>query len=162
MMNGDHQCPSCKRMITVVAAVLSLFLPSCLMSKAAKKVAGRTDVGPVEAFIQREVHDPERAVRMKKVVAELKQDLKAFQAELTNLEKGYAKLNANYDATADEFRAFFTDFDEKRNDLRVKMLNAHFRLKELSTPQERQQMLKLEAEALREAAKVVTQNNATP
>lgn len=162
MITEDPQRPSFKRVTTIVAVALFLSLPSCLMSKAAKKVASRSDMGPLEAFIQKEVHDPDRAHRMKEVVAELKRDLKVFQAELTHLEKGYAKLNASYEAKPDDFMAFFTDFDAKRKDLRVKMLNAHFRLKELATSEERQRMLQLEAEALREATKGITQPTTSP
>ena len=66
------------------------------MSKAAKKVASRSDMGPLEAFIQREVRDPDRADRMKEVVAELKRDLKAFQAELDY--QGQANIAEPYDA----------------------------------------------------------------
>lgn len=162
MITEDPQRPSFKRVVTIVALALILSLPSCLMSKAAKKVASRSDMGPLEAFIQRQVHDPDRADRMKEVVVELKRNLNTFQGELTHLEKGYAKLNAKYDAKADEFMAFFRDFDAKRKDLREKMLNAHFRLKELATPDERQHMLKLEAEALREATKVIAQPTTSP
>lgn len=162
MITEDPQRPSFKRVVTIVALALILSLPSCLMSKAAKKVASRSDMGPLEAFIQRQVHDPDRADRMKEVVVELKRNLNAFQAELTQLENGYAKLNAKYDAKAGEFMAFFRDFDAKRQDLRVKMLNAHFRLKELATPDERQHILKLEAEELREATKVIAQPTTSP
>jgi len=133
----------------VLAAALLVAACSHEPKDALKPAEGVLD--ELRAAVAREVKDPDRAKQALALVDEMEQLTITANGDYKDHEARLRALNANYDATPEEFRALFRDFNARRDKREAQTLDIHRRVKALLTPQEWQELAKLREEALRKA-----------
>jgi hypothetical protein len=101
------------------------------------------------------IPEPERRAQGFELLDTMEQGL----AELNRTVEQYAaeakQLNADYDATREDFNRLMVKFNTSRKSLQQQILTAHFGIKALTTPQEWAALAKIEGKAVR---KILRQN----
>jgi len=86
------------------------------------------------------VEDSKREETLLNTIDALELDINALLAEIRNRKQGFKELNANYNASREEFDAFFDDANS-RIQLQRKQTSIQYRLiQELLTEQEQKQL----------------------
>jgi uncharacterized lipoprotein YajG len=137
------------RTLRVLFSLLLVAACSHEPKEALKPAEGVLD--ELRAAVTREVKDPNRAKQAAALVDEMEQLTIRANADYRDHEAKLRALNANYDATPDEFRALFGDFNARRDKRQAQALELNRRGKALLTLQEWQELAKLREEALRKA-----------
>jgi hypothetical protein len=88
------------------------------------------------SLIERTVKDQGKAEQVKSVVSEIVSELKASREQERAGHRWLYELNANYEATPEEFTKVLDDADNQRMQSATKILALRFRMKELMTVEE--------------------------
>jgi major membrane immunogen (membrane-anchored lipoprotein) len=142
-----------RRSEVVRAAVLAAALLVAACSHGPKETLKPAEgvLEELRAAVAREVKDPDRAKRAAALVDEMEQLTIRANADYKDHEARLRALNANYDATPEDFRALFRDFNDRRDKRQAQTLDLNRRAKALLTMQEWQELAKLREEAAQRA-----------
>lgn len=90
----------------------------------------------VAALIDKTVQDPEKAKRAQAIAADIVEEVKQSYRMNRQFHRQLYELNANYEATPEEFTKILDDMNNARMRSATKILGLRFNLKELLTAQE--------------------------
>ncbi|MBI4401616.1 MAG: hypothetical protein HY581_08285 [Nitrospirae bacterium] len=88
------------------------------------------------ALVEKTVQDPEKAKRVQGVVTELVAEVKQSYQQSREFHKKLYELNANYEATPEEFTKILDEMNNNRMRSATKILGHRFKMKEMMTAQE--------------------------
>ena len=124
--------------LNVVLLILfaALIVSACSWGSQAPPVPGEEWAGDLRSRIDRHVDDPQKKSQLMGLVDQemaifqkLAQDTATFRQKLLAVDR-------SYDSTPDDFRAVFSEFNQKRYDLRSQSMNIRFKMQALCTPEE--------------------------
>ncbi len=90
----------------------------------------------LEGLISKTVQDPQRAKQVNVLVGEIVKELKTSREQERNYHRQLYTLNANYDATPEEFSKILNDANIQRMQSSASVLSLRFKMKSLMTPEE--------------------------
>jgi hypothetical protein len=146
------------KMISIgsVCLVLLLLIVGC--SQKSKPPALESAEGAFDelrAAVRSEIKDPDKAVQgtylvdqLEHLVIEANNDRKAHYDKIWS-------LNANYDATEEEFQAAFREFNARQKNRQDRVLEINQRAKNLTTEEEWNALTKVHEEMLKKALEAV-------
>ena len=120
--------------LIIIAGILLLLLAGC--SKKAKIETTSDWLTQIKATVYDVVKDSQRAQQIVNEFEQLGQKLNAWDVYLGNYKAELDKLNADYDLSREEFRAFIAKYNTKRHALKEELLASRFKIKELATKDE--------------------------
>jgi hypothetical protein len=142
------------KMVPIGSVCLALFLIVVGCSNKPKPSAMESARGAFDdlrAAVRSVIKDPEKAAQgthlidqLESLVKEANNDRKAHDAKTWS-------LNANYDATEEEFRAAFREFNIRQEHRQDRMLEINQRAKDLTTKEEWNALAKIHKEMLKKA-----------
>jgi len=107
----------------------------------------------MKSAIQRTVSDPSR--RDKLLAADgIDAALNGHAADYGKFVEEYRRLNDAYDTPQQQVEALFARFEQQRKDSRARLLELHFQMIKLTSPQEWPAIAKVEAEMLQSSVAV--------
>ena len=129
---------------SVVIVVMSIFtLAGCMTTKNKASPEVEDQATAFDEFKEQlvlTVEDSKREEILLNTIDALELDINALLAEIKNRKQGFKELNANYNASREEFDAFFDDANRKIQ-LQRKQTSIQYRLiQELLTEQEQKQL----------------------
>jgi hypothetical protein len=130
---------------------LALLLACSHEPKPSTLVTADGALDELRAAVVREVKDPQRSRAAVALVDEMEKIVGAAHAGIQDHNAKLKALNANYDATDEDFRAAFRDFNAARNRREDQTLDLNRRAKALLTAGEWNELAKLREEAIRRA-----------
>ncbi|HEX6691420.1 MAG TPA: hypothetical protein VF110_09785 [Burkholderiales bacterium] len=134
-----------------VPLLLAALLAACSHEPKPTLAPAEGALDELRAAVVREVKDPQRARAAVALVDEMEKLVAATHAGIRAHNDKLKALNANYDATAEEFRAAFRDFNAARDRREDQTLELNRRAKALLTAGEWRELAKLREEAIRKA-----------
>jgi hypothetical protein len=138
--------------LSTAGIVLALMLLACSHApKPSALVPAEGALDELRAAVAREVRDPDRARRAVALVDEMERVTLAAHADYKDHEARLRALNANYDATEEDFRALFRAGNALRDARQAQALELNQRAKVLLTAAEWHELTKLREEAARKA-----------
>jgi len=126
--------------IMLVAVVFAVFTGSC--SKSKKGDGG--DPGPpatpwvddIRSRISENIDDPKKSSEMFALVDSLEQMLEEFDVDVQNYYRQILEVNADYNATREDFERVRSRFETRRKAARREAMALRFQLKNLATKEE--------------------------
>ena len=118
----------------IIAGILLFLLAGC--SKKAKIESTSDWLSQIKAKVYEVVKDSQRAQQIVNELEQLDQKLDAWDVYLGEYKAELDKLNADYDLTREEFRAFIAKYNTKRHAAKEEILASRFKIKELATKDE--------------------------
>lgn len=88
------------------------------------------------ALIEKTVQDPEKAKQAQGIVEEIVAEVKQSSQQNQQVRQQLYKLNANYEATPEEFTKILDDLNNNRMKTATKILGLRFKMKAMLTAQE--------------------------
>lgn len=130
-------------------AFLVVFLGTILLLLAGcsgkSKVESTSDwLAQMKKSVSDTVKDPHRTHQITHELEQVEIKMDAWNTYLVEHKSELRKLNANYDSTPEDFRAFIDSYNSKRHSLKKQLLAARFKIKELSTEDEWDDIAELE------------------
>jgi len=114
----------------------ALIVTACSRGPQAPTVPGEEWADDRRSRIERHVDDPQKKNQLMGLVDQemalfqkLAEDTGTFRQKLLAVDK-------NYDSTPDDFRAVFSEFNQKRINIRSQSMNIRFKMQALCTPEE--------------------------
>ena len=87
-------------------------------------------------LIDRTVQDPEKAKRVQGIMEEIVTEVKQLSQQNRELHRRLYELNANYEATPEQFTKILDEMNNTRMRVSMRILGKRFQMKELLSPQE--------------------------
>lgn len=131
-----------KRWQVVCGAIFGMMLMSCgghhgmAGHGRSMEAIGEKAQQEMATLIEQSVQDPERAKKAKAIVAELIEEIKASTQHQRESHRKLYELNANYDATPEDFTKILDEGNNQRMRSAAMILGLRFRLKETLKPDE--------------------------
>jgi hypothetical protein len=120
--------------------------------KPSAQVAAKGAFDELRIAVRAEIEDTTRANKVAVMIDQLEQLMtEASEARKAHTARIFA-LNTNYDATEDDFRAAFKEFNAKRDDRQERVLAIGQRVRALTTSKEWKAISRDVARALEESA----------
>jgi hypothetical protein len=88
--------------------------------------------GRIEATIQ----DSDRKARMLALVDDTERDLAEMDRLIQQLYTDISALGEDYHTTPEAFELAIAEFEERRSEVRDRVIDTRFKMKEMSTPEE--------------------------
>lgn len=129
-----------------VAAVLVLL--GCAGTPPTPEATLARGTSELKSAIQREVADPGRRDKLLEHVNGIESALRGHAADYGRFVEEYRRLNDAFDTTQVQVETLFAQFDQRRRDSRARLLELHFQMIRLTSPQEWPAIGKVEAEML--------------
>ena len=131
-----------------------LVLAGCTLEPRPSVLTSTKDAfDELRAAVREEVGNPVKANEVEVLVDQLEQIMiEANEARKAHIER-MGSLNANYDATEEEFRAAFADFNAKQRSRQDRILAIDQRARELTTDREWKALSRDVAHALEASAR---------
>jgi len=125
--------------------IFSVFVTGCSHEpKTTSLVASKGAFDELRAAVMREIRDPDRAAKGVILVDQLEQ----IMIDAANDRKAHVDriraLNADYDATEEDFRVMFREFNAKRSDRQARIIDINQQAKNLTTMKEWKALVKIE------------------
>jgi hypothetical protein len=140
--------------VSLVSAflVLVLLIGGCSHKpKPSAMEAARGAFDDLRAAVRSEIKDPDRAAQGTDLVDQLERLTIEANKDHKAHDKKIRSLNANYDATEEEFQAAFLAFDARQKDRQERMLEINQQAKDLTTAEEWKALAKVHEEMLKKA-----------
>lgn len=102
----------------------------------------------MKSLVKKEIPDPERADQILALLEQLDADLATQRQAILASQQELKKLNADYDATPEQFMKLIDSARESRERSRQKIIDTYFRIKALTTRGEWEALAKAEMQAL--------------
>ena len=120
--------------LIITAGILLLLLAGC--SKKAKIENTSDWIAQKKTSVYEVVKDSQRAQQIVNEFEQLDLKMNAWEVYLGEHKSEMDKLNADYDISREELRAFIDGYNTKRHALKEEMLASRFKIKELATKDE--------------------------
>lgn len=131
---------------------LSAFLLILLMAGCAHNPPAPQPPG-LEALVHEKIADPVRAEKVLVLMRQTAAGISALKETNERVQQEIVKLNADYNATPEQFSKQQAYAGEARRRLRQEILEAYFQIKALTTPQEWEWLSGSDRESLKEFIK---------
>jgi len=130
--------------------ILLILLTGCShQPKTSDLVPAKRAFDELRTAVLREIKDPDRAARGVSLVDQLEQ----LMVEANDDQKAHVEsilsLNANYDATEEDFRAILREFNAKRIDRQERIIDINQQAKDLTTEAEWKAIAKVQEKIVR-------------
>jgi len=145
------------RNLALAAAVLLAGLIACASKPETPQVLVTQGSAEMKSVLQRTISDPGRRDKLIANADGLESVLRGHAADYRAFVDEYRKLNDSYDTSAAQVEALFARFERKRQDSRARLLELHFQMIKLTSPQEWPPIAKAEGELLKSTAEVPPQ-----
>lgn len=141
---------------TLLVTVLMLSITAC----AGKNKASAIDIeqeafDDLRAEIREVIDDPFREMEALSLTDELIEALDQLRARVTERRRRLTALNANYDATREDFEAFFDEVETDIQLHRVDAIESERALLHVLTDEERRKLEKVQTKAMRAATRSI-------
>jgi uncharacterized coiled-coil DUF342 family protein len=93
-------------------------------------------VAEVKRLVEENVKDPAKANQVQALIQEIVQEVRRSSQETRGFHEQLAALNANYDATPEQFTKILDQLNNARMESAAKILRTRFKIKELLTREE--------------------------
>ena len=133
---------------------LILLMNGCSHQPLSEKQSRQQMLEEMRAYLEK-IPDPDRRDQLLALMKTLKQDLAELSQAVDQFGADAQRFNADYDATKEDFHKIFDQFNTSRKTLQQEILTSHYKMKELTTPEEWEDLADLEKEALSE---IIRQN----
>lgn len=133
---------------------LILLMNGCAHQQVSGEQSRLQMLEEMRAYLEK-IPDPDRREQLLALMNTLKQDLAELNRTVDEFGVNAQRLNANYDATKEDFHKIFDQFNTSRKRLQQEILASHYKMKELTTAEEWEDLADLEKEAL---SKIIRQN----
>jgi cysteinyl-tRNA synthetase len=153
------------KMVSIGSVCLVLFLLVAGCSHKPKPSAtesAESAFDELRAAVRSEIKDPEKATQgtalvdqLERLVIEANKDRKAHDEKIRS-------LNANYDATEEEFQTAFSGFNARQKDRQDRVLAINQRAKDLTTEEEWKAIAKVREEMLKKALEATLETQWQP
>jgi len=120
----------------LVTAVLLAGLIACAGKPATTEATLAKDTSEMKSAIQRVVSDPGRRDKLLAHTDSLEAALRGHAADYAKFVDEFHRLNDAYDTPQEQIDAMFAAFEQKRQASRARLLELHFELIKLTSPQE--------------------------
>lgn len=121
---------------TLLVLCAALMVMACSRGSQPLPVPGEAWADDLRSRIEKHIDNPQKQQQLMGLVDQemalfqkLAQDTDTFRQKLLAVDKNYA-------STPDEFRAVFSEFNQKRYGLRSRSMNIRFKMQALCTPEE--------------------------
>jgi membrane-bound lytic murein transglycosylase len=101
------------------------------------------------AAVRSEIKDPAKAAQGSELVDQLERLVKEASNDRKAHDDRIRSLNANYDATEEEFQAAFREFNVRQKDRQDRLLEINQRAKDITTAEEWKALAKVHEEMLK-------------
>jgi hypothetical protein len=119
-----------------VAAALLAGVIACASKPQTPEVTLEKGLGEMKSAIQRGVSDPGRRDKLLAHTDSLEAALRGHAADYAKFVDEFHRLNDAYDTPQEQIDAMFAAFEQKRQASRARLLELHFELIKLTSPQE--------------------------
>jgi len=131
-------------MMPALFAVLALCVLLGLVSgcsKSGKKDTAEFDPGggfaeDMRDTVEDEIEDPDKKAEMLVLVDQMAKDVEEMDRVVQKLYADINRLNDNYNASPEEFRKVIAEFEASRKEVRDRIVDNRFKMRDLSTPEE--------------------------
>ena len=86
--------------------------------------------------IEDNIQDPDKKTRMLALVDQTETDLLEVDRVVRKLYADLSSLGENYNSTPEQFRKVISEFEASRRQVRERIIDSRFKMRELSTPDE--------------------------
>jgi len=90
----------------------------------------------MRARVIENIEDPGKKTQMLALVDQTEEDLLEVDRLMLKLYADLSKLGENYNATPEEFQTVITEFEAHRNEVRDRVIENRFKMRDMSTPEE--------------------------
>ena len=136
------------RNYVLVAAVLLAGLVACAGKPQTVEATLEKGAGEMKSAIQRSVSDPGRRDKLLAHTDSLEAAMRGHAADYAKFVDEFHRLNDAYDTPQEQIDAMFAAFEQKRQASRARLLDLHFQIIQLTSPQEWAPIGKAEVEML--------------
>jgi hypothetical protein len=123
-------------LFTLLLGVAALAVPGCGGKERSRNQQIERYSDELREAVSDHVSDQQRKAQMLLIVDQVEAVQLRFSQETTEFVASYRKLNADYDSTRPAFEQLFSDYNAKRSKARSEVLERHFQLASLATPDE--------------------------
>ncbi len=117
--------------------VLVLLSSGCAHHKGTvDNTPGQNALDALRSRVRQEIADPARSGQILALVDQMEKELDDLNRTVLQFREDYRRLNANYEATVEEFRKLIAESDMALRRSQQKLIETHFQIKALTTPQE--------------------------
>ncbi len=136
-LRNTYDCPS---LFAVLAPCVLLGLVSgCSMFGKKEKAEfkpGSEWIEDMRDRVRENIEDPGKKTDMLAVVDQVEKDLWELDRVVRKLYANLRTLNDNYNASPEEFRKVISEFEADRKEVRDRIVDSRFKMRDLSTPEE--------------------------
>ena len=136
------------RNLVLVAAALLAGLIACAGTPPTQEATLEKGTSELKSAIQRAVADPGRRDKLLASADGIEAALRGHAADYGKFVVEYRRLNDAFDTTQVQVETLFAQFDQRRRDTRARLLELHFQMIRLTSPQEWPAIAKVEADML--------------
>ena len=97
---------------------------------------GDTWLGDMRGRIEATIQDSDRKARMLALVDDTERDLAEMDRIIQQLYTDISALGEDYHTTPEAFELAIAEFEERRSEVRYRVMDTRFKMKEMSTPGE--------------------------
>lgn len=90
----------------------------------------------MKALVEKTVQDPEKAKRVQGIMEEIISEVKQLYQQNRELHRRLYELNANYEATPEQFTKILDELNNNRMRVSMRILGKRFQMKEMLSPEE--------------------------
>ncbi len=132
--------------------LIVIFLAGCSHKpKPSALDSAKGSFDDLRAAVLREIKDPDRAAQCTGLVDQLEKIMIEANADRKTHDARLRSLNANYEATEEDFRVAFRDFNAKRRARQDRILEINQRAKIRTTDDEWKALIKAQDEMIQKA-----------
>jgi len=133
---------------------LALLICSCSHQPVTEEQTRQQMLEEMRAYLEK-IQDLDRREPLLALALTMKQDLTELSRTVDSFGAKTQRLNANYDATKEDFQELFDQLNTSRKKLQQDILTSHYKMKELTTEEEWEDLAALEKEAF---SRIIRQN----
>jgi len=90
----------------------------------------------MQARVEENIEDPDKKTRMLALLDQTEKDLLEVDRVVRKLYADLSTLSENYNSSPEEFRMIISGFEANRRDVRDRIIETRFEMRDMSTPEE--------------------------
>jgi hypothetical protein len=137
---------------------LSAFLIVLLFTGCAHEQAA-PETENVKDLAHKVISDPARADKVAALMEQLDAEINAQMKRNSDAQKAFSRLNADYDATPEQFQQLIEDAQKTQTDSRGRMMELYFQIKANTSAQEWDALCKPEMQKLTSYLKILEESS---
>ena len=118
----------------MMLALLLIFGCSKEKPESPAQLPGQAWLRDMEARVETHISDPALKAQLMALIHEEEMVLKDLHRAAVQFYKDLKKVDRDYDATEDDFRKIFSDYNRKRKELRERSIDFRFKMHALVPP----------------------------